>query len=92
MILLFLWIFYSFQSLSNNFEESFYSWIKTPFNLFLFIILIIFTVHHSLLGMLNIFEDYIHSKKIKKISSVFLKLISFILISISIVSVYQIAQ
>ena len=43
-------------------------------------------MHHSLLGILNIFEDYIHSTKIKKISSIFVKFLSLVLISISVFS------
>jgi len=57
MIVIFCWLIFVFQNLLNNFQENFYIWIKNPLNLILFIILIILVMHHSLLGILNIFED-----------------------------------
>ena len=92
MILMFAWFVFVFRNFLNNFQENFYVWIKNPLNLILFITLIILVMHHSLLGILNIFEDYFHSKKIKRISSIFLKFTSLILISISIISVWYIAH
>ena len=92
MIIMFSWLIFIFRNLLNNFQENFYIWIKNPLNLILFITLIILVMHHSLLGILNIFEDYFHSKKIKRISSIFLKFTSLILISISIISVWHIAH
>ena len=59
MIFLFIWIIISFKNLIINFEENFYLWIKVPFNSILFIFLFIIIMHHSTLGILNIFEDYI---------------------------------
>ena len=92
MILIFVWLLFVFQNLLNNFQENFYVWIKKPLNLILFITLIIFVIHHSLLGMLNIFEDYIDSIKIKKTASFFIKFISLVLICISVFSVWHIAN
>ncbi len=92
MVFLFVWLIFSFRNILNNFEENFYLWIKDPLNLILFITLIVLIMHHSLLGILNIFDDYIHSDKIKKIFSAFLKFVSLILISISIFSVWHIAH
>ena len=92
MIVIFGWFVFIFRNFLNNFEYNFFLWIKNPLNLVLFIALIILVIHHSLLGILNIFEDYFHSKKIKRISSIFLKFTSLILISISIISVWHIAH
>ena len=92
MIVIFGWFVFIFRNFLNNFEYNFFLWIKNPLNLVLFIVLIILVIHHSLLGILNIFEDYFHSKKIKRISSIFLKFTSLILISISIISVWHIAH
>ena len=90
MILLFLWSIFSFQELSINFIIDFNSWIKIPINLALFVVLFILIMHHSTLGMLNIFEDYVQSKKIKKIFSILLKTTSFLIVLISIFSVWHI--
>ena len=90
MIFLFLWSIFSFQELSINFIIDFNSWIKIPINLALFVVLFILIMHHSTLGMLNIFEDYVQSKKIKKIFSILLKTTSFLIVLISIFSVWHI--
>ena len=90
MIFLFLWSIFSFQELSINFIIDFNSWIKIPINLALFVVLFILIMHHSTLGMLNIFEDYIQSKKRRKFLSFSLKTISFFVLVISILSVWHI--
>ena len=90
MIFLFFWIIFSFQDLSINFITDFNTWIKIPINLILFITLFILIMHHSTLGVLNIFEDYVQSEKMKKFFSILLKIISFLIIFISIFSVWHI--
>ena len=47
-------------------------------------------MHHSTLGILNIFEDYIQSKKKKKNFSTLIKIINFSIIFLSIFSVWHI--
>ena len=91
MILIFVWLLFVFQNLLNNFQENFYIWIKNPLNLILLIVLIIVTMHHSLLGILNIFEDYIQTTRTKKIFSILVEFVSLVLISISIYSIWHIA-
>ena len=90
MIFLFSWIIFSFQKISINTFENFNNWIKSPINLVLFILLFFFVIHHSTLGMLNIFEDYIQSKKRRKFLSFSLKTISFFGLVISSLSVWHI--
>ena len=90
MIFLFSWIIFSFKKISINPFENFNNWIKSPINLVLFILLFFFVIHHSTLGMLNIFEDYIQSKKRRKFLSFSLKTISFFVLVISILSVWHI--
>ena len=90
MIFLFSWIIFSFQKISINPFENFNNWIKSPINLVLFILLFFFVIHHSTLGMLNIFEDYIQSKKRRKFLLFSLKTISFFVLVISILSVWHI--
>ena len=90
MIFLFSWIIFSFQKISINHFENFNNCIKSPINLVLFILLFFFVIHHSTLGMLNIFEDYIQSKKRRKFLSFSLKTISFFVLVISILSVWHI--
>ena len=60
--------------------------IKSYSKVFSFVLLSFF----SLIIILNIFEDYLQSKKTKKIFSVFLKMVSLIVVSISIFSVWHI--
>ena len=90
LIFLFSWLIFSLQKLLVDFTTNFYDWIKIPINLILFITLFIVVIHHSTLGMLNIFEDYVQSQKRKKNFSILLKTISFLIIFISIFSVWHI--
>jgi len=90
LIFLFSWIIFSLQKLLINFTTDFYAWIKIPINMILFITLFIVVIHHSTLGMLNIFEDYVQLEKKKKLFSILLKTISFLIIFISIFSVCHI--
>ena len=90
MIVIFSWLIFSFRELLISFKINFYVWIKNPINLILFITLFIIVMHHSTLGMLNIFEDYLQSKKRKKLFSILLKTISFFLVFISIFSIWHI--
>ena len=87
LIFLFSWLIFSLQKLLVDFTTNFYDWIKIPINLILFITLFIFVMHHSTLGILNIFEDYMQSKRKKKFFSTLLKTISFLIIFLSIFSV-----
>ena len=90
LIFLFSWLIFSLQKLLVDFTTNFYDWIKIPINLILFITLFIVVMHHSTLGILNIFEDYMQSKKKKKFFSTLLKTISFLIIFLSIFSVWHI--
>ena len=90
MIVIFSWLIFSFRELLISFKINFYVWIKNPINLILFITLFIIVMHHSTLGMLNIFEDYLQSKKRKKLFSILLKTIIFFLVFISIFSIWHI--
>ena len=90
LIFLFSWLIFSLQKLLVDFTTNFYDWIKIPINLILFITLFIVVMHHSTLGILNIFEDYIQSKKKKKIFFTLIKIINFSIIFLSIYSVWHI--
>ena len=90
MITLFSWIIFSIKKLSIDFIVDFNDWIKIPINLILFITLFIIVMHHSTLGILNIFEDYLQSKKRKRFFSTVLKITSFLVMFISIFSILHI--
>ena len=90
LIFIFSWLIFSIIQLSENFNSNFYYWIKVPINLILLITLIIIVMHHSTLGILNIFEDYIQSKKKKKFFSNLIKLMSFLVCLLSIFSIFHI--
>tara|TARA_Y100000590_G_scaffold127471_1_gene145754 strand:- start:1439 stop:1816 length:378 start_codon:yes stop_codon:yes gene_type:complete len=90
MITLFSWIIFSIKKLSIDFIVDFNDWIKIPINLILFITLFIVVMHHSTLGILNIFEDYLQSKKRKRFFSTVLKITSFLVMFISIFSILHI--
>ena len=90
MTFLLIWTIVSFESSIIYFEENFSSWLKVPFNSILFIFLFIMIIHHSTLGILNIFEDYIDELNKKILLKKFIKLLSFFLIVVSCISILNI--
>ena len=88
LIFIFSWLIFSIIQLSENFNSNFYYWIKNPLNLFLFVSLLIIVIHHSTLGMLNIFEDYLDSKR--KFFPFVIKITNVLLIVLSLISLWHI--
>ena len=78
---LFFWLYFSLISLSTkNYSESIY-FFKTPLFGFLTIIVFFVGFFHAKISLGEIFEDYIHNKKIKDVANI-LTLISSIIIPI----------
>jgi len=99
MMFLFAWGIISLRNLIGNeekhsfydqtFHHSFEQWLSYPVNTILFIFLFVITIHHSTLGILNIFEDYINELNKKVFLIKFIKLLSFFLIVVSSFSILK---
>ena len=78
---LYVWFFFSFISLSTkNYLEAIY-FFKNPLFSILTITIFFVAFFHAKISLSEIFEDYIHNKKIKDVANI-LTLISSIIIPV----------
>ena len=76
---LFFWVYFSLISLSTkNYQEALY-FFKNPLFLVLTIILFFIGFFHVKISLSEIFEDYIHSKKIKDVANILTLILSIII-------------
>ena len=82
---LFFWVYFSLISLSTkNYQEALY-FFKNPLFLVLTIILFFIGFFHVKISLSEIFEDYIHSKKIKDVANILTLILSIIIPLITLV-------
>ena len=78
---LYVWLYFSLISLSaKNYSEAIY-FFKTPLFELLTILVFFVGFFHAKISLSEIFEDYIHNKKIKDVANI-LTLISSIIIPV----------
>jgi len=75
LIPLILWFIFSVLQLPSSDYSGFTLWVSSGPNPVLLCLLIIFMFHHGLLGIKVIFEDYIHSDKLRLSLLILTKLI-----------------
>ena len=76
---LFVWFYFSLISLSEkNYQEAVY-FFETPLFRFLAIILFFVGFFHAKISLNEIFEDYIHNKKIKDVANILALIFSIII-------------
>ena len=79
---LFLWFYFSLIVLSTqNYQEAIYFFENRIFSL-LKIILFFIAFFHSKISLSEIFEDYIHDKKVKNIANILTSILSIIILVI----------
>ena len=88
---LYVWLFFSFISLSNkNYSEAIY-FFKNPLFEILTILIFFVGFFHAKISLSDIFEDYIHDKKIKYIINILTSILSIIIpLTILILLIYKI--
>ena len=88
---LYVWLFFSLISLSTkNYSEAIY-FFKTPLFGILTIIIFFVGFFHARISLSEIFEDYIHNKKIKDVANILNLIFSIIIpIIILILFIYKI--
>ena len=88
---LYIWLYFSLVSLSTkNYSEAIY-FFKNPSNGILTIIVFFIGFFHAKISLSEIFEDYIHNKKIKDVANLLTSIFSIIIpIIILILLVYKI--
>ena len=76
---LYIWFFFSLISLSTkNYSEAIY-FFKNPLFSILTIIVFFVAFFHAKISLSEIFEDYIHSKKIKDVANILVTILSIII-------------
>ena len=76
---LYVWLFFSLISLSTkNYSEAIY-FFKTPLFGILTIIIFFVGFFHAKISLNEIFEDYIHNKKIKDVANILSLILSIII-------------
>ena len=88
---LYVWLYFSLISLSTkNYSEAIY-FFKTPLFGFLTIIVFFVGFFHAKISLGEIFEDYIHNKKIKNVANLLVPIFSIIIpVIILILLIYKI--
>ena len=88
---IFIWFYFSLISLSEkNYQETIY-FFENPLSKILTIILFFIGFFHAKISLNEIFEDYIHNKKIKDVANILALILSIIIpIIIFILLIYKI--
>ena len=88
---LYVWLYFSLISLSTkNYSEAIY-FFKNPLSGILTIIVFFVGFFHAKISLGEIFEDYIHNKKIKNVANLSVSILSIIiLVIILILLIYKI--
>jgi len=88
---LYVWLYFSLIVLSTkNYSEAIY-FFKNPLFSILTIIVFFVAFFHAKISLSEIFEDYIHSKKIKDVANILVTILSIIIpVIILILLIYKI--
>ena len=88
---IFVWFYFSLISLSTkNFQEAVYFFENSLFRI-LVIILFFIGFFHTKISLNEIFEDYIHNKKIKDVANILTSILSIIIpVIVLILLIYKI--
>ena len=79
LIPLTLWFLYSILALGNSDHAVASTWMQSPLNAVLLLLLVVATFHHMQLGLQVVIEDYIHVEYMKIVMLVIVKGASLLL-------------
>ncbi len=91
LIPLFLWFVASLAAVGAADYATAVSWIRSPLNSALLVLLIGATFYHAQLGMQVVFEDYISTHWLQVASIILVKFAAILLAVVSIIAVLRIA-
>ena len=91
LVPLYVWLFFSLIALSTkNYSEAIYFFTNPLFKI-LTIMLFIVSFFHTRISLSEIFEDYIHNKKIKDVANLLVSIFSIIIpVIILVLFIYKI--
>ena len=79
---IFIWFYFSFISLSEKNYQEVISFFENPLFKFLTIVLFFIGFFHVKISLNEIFEDYIHNKKIKDVANILALILSILILII----------
>ena len=88
---LYVWLYFSLISLSTkNYSEAIY-FFKNPLFEILTVLVFFVGFFHAKISLSEIFEDYIHNKKIKNVANLLVSILSIVIpVTILILFIYKI--
>ena len=84
------WFLYHFKKLSRFEYYEILIFFKSTTNSFIFCFMLLIMIYHGNLGMQTIIEDYISNKNLRNRTIIIIKILSYILMCISLLSVISI--
>ena len=87
ILLISVWLLYSLLRIDNT--DSFKNFLSNPINGGIVVLYVYFSLHHSLLGIESILNDYMKSSLFKSFIFKFMYLVMFVLTAITGYSVYN---
>ncbi len=87
-----LWFVFSLAALPEASYAEVVAWVQSPFNLVMLVSTIIVSFHHGQMGLQVIMEDYIANYNIRLVSILLLKIVSFFMATLGVISVLKIAM
>lgn len=91
LIPLFLWFVASLAAVATADYETAVTWLGSPWNSALLILLIGATFYHAQLGMQVVFEDYIAAHWLQVTSIILVRFLAMLLAVVSIIAVLRVA-
>jgi succinate dehydrogenase / fumarate reductase membrane anchor subunit len=79
LLILGVWFLVSFAQLESYSQAELHSWVASPFNALMLLLLSITLSWHSMLGIQIIIEDYVHGPGIKVVSIILSKFVHVLL-------------
>ena len=79
LVPLIIWFAIALIGLTGASYETATTWMQSPFNAIMMVLLIIATFHHMQLGLQVVIEDYVHNEGVKVLLMLGQKLLTFAL-------------
>ncbi len=86
-----IWVVYSIIELKDAPYAIFTEWLQNPFNAALLIVFLLASFYHAVLGVQEIFEDYVSDDKTRNCALWLVRLSFVILTILSVLSIAKIA-
>lgn len=91
LVPLVLWFCFSIAFLPEVSYSVVVSWLQSPFNAIMMILIVIISFKHTQMGMQVIFEDYISRHAIRITAILLVKFLSYFLMALGVYSIVKVA-